>query len=148
MARSTVVLAIRAFSAAFAQRIRAARERLSKRRGRLVTQREMAQMLSNAAGYTVSAGTYRKYENSRAPVLMPLELLYYFAELTGTTLKELLSPVAHPGFAGYRVSADDIRQYENGSVPIPHHVLFRISVVLDVPLEALLAPRSIRQAPR
>jgi transcriptional regulator with XRE-family HTH domain len=140
MAESTVVLAIRAFNATFAQRIRAARERLSKRLGRRVTQREMARMLSNAAGYTVSAGTYGKYENSSKPVLMPLGLLFYFAEITGTTLRALLAPVAHPGFADYTVSADDIRKYGEGSLPMPHHLLFPFCVALGAPLEELLAP--------
>jgi transcriptional regulator with XRE-family HTH domain len=138
--RATVVLAIRAFNATFAQRVRAARERLSKRLGRQVSQREMARMLSKDAGCMVSEGTYRKYENSNKPVLMPLGLLWYFAKLTDTTLETLLAPVAHPGFAGYQVSADDIRKYGEGSVPMPHHLLFPFCLALRMPLEELLAP--------
>jgi hypothetical protein len=88
----------------------------------------------------VSAGTYGKYENSSKPVLMPLGLLFYFAEITGTTLRALLAPVAHPGFADYTVSADDIRKYGEGSLPMPHHLLFPFCVALGAPLEELLAP--------
>jgi len=140
------MLAIRAFNAAFAGRVRAARDQLSKRLGREVTQREMAERLANAAACTVSADTYGKYEDSSQPVLMPLRLLYYFAELTGTTLEALLAPVPYPGCESYQVSANDLRKYEKGIVPIPHHLLFGLSVALDTPLEELLAPADPRDA--
>lgn len=146
MAEHAVVLAIRIFNAAFAQRVRAARKRLAKRLGRDVTPRDMAQMLSNAAGCTVSADDYRKYEMSTAHVLMPIDLLCYFAEITGTTLRTLLVPVDYPSFTGYRVTADELRDYENGRAQIPHHLLYPLCVALRMPLEWLLAPLDPRDA--
>jgi len=90
---NSVPIARSAFNAAFAQRIRAGRARLSERLGYTVTQREMAQRLSRLAGYAVSTDNYRKYERSRKPVLMPHDLCFYFAELTDMTVGALLVPI-------------------------------------------------------
>jgi len=84
------------FNAAFAWRIRAGRSRLSKRLGREFGPREMAQMLSRLAGYTVSPDDYRNYENRKKPVVMPADLIFHFAELTHTTVDALLASI-HPG---------------------------------------------------
>lgn len=89
-----------AFQLEFARRVRSGRERLSRRLGHDVTQREMAQMLSRAAGYEVGADNYRKYENSKKPVMMPHDLLFHFAEITGTTVGTLMAPLSAPARPG------------------------------------------------
>jgi len=86
-----VPAARRALNDAFAQRIRAGRDRLSRRLGREVTHREMAGMLSRVAGFTVSADDYHKYENGKE--LMPNALFFHFVELTDTTVDALPAPV-------------------------------------------------------
>jgi len=95
--RRGVPAARREFNAEFARGIRAGRERLAQHLGHEVTQREMAERLSRLAGYTVSADSYRKYENSKKPVALPMDLLFHFAEFTYTTPDALTAPVDPSG---------------------------------------------------
>lgn len=89
------------FQLEFARRIRDGRKKLGRIRGHEITQNEMARLLTLAAGYEVAADNYRKYEGGkglipRKPSMMPHDLIFHFAELTGETTGKLLAPVSIP----------------------------------------------------
>lgn len=80
-----------AFQDEFARRLRAGRLELARARNENVTQADIAKLLTQAAGYEVSAELYSKYERGLA--MMPHDLLFHFAEATRMSLGVLLAPL-------------------------------------------------------
>lgn len=74
-----------AFKLAMAARIMAARK------AKKLSRKEVERRLSDAVGYEVKE--FRKFESGPKPSFMPHDLLFHFAEMTGTTVGTLVAPV-------------------------------------------------------
>lgn len=74
-----------AFKIEMAARIKAAREAAG------LSQSDVEARLTRAVGYEVRE--FRKYESGAKPSFIPHDLLFHFAEMTGTTVGTLVAPL-------------------------------------------------------
>jgi hypothetical protein len=74
-----------AFKFEMAARIKAARENKG------LSQADVEARLSQIVGYKIEE--FRKYESGKKPSALPYDLLFPFAEITGTTVGTLVAPL-------------------------------------------------------
>ena len=96
-----------AFKIAMAARIKAARENAK------LSQSEVEMRLSRAVGYEVRE--FLKYESGSKPSFIPHDLLFHFAEMTGTTVGTLVAPVPFQSQATEQAPRSRVRTSRTGT---------------------------------